>query len=604
MYDNELFHYVQAGCKLIDTLEGHVLNGKSAVLLGSRFGGKRHMLTRLAARLASADNLVVIRLRLLENPPISSAQQLISVMATTIQEPCIAPWVSADTPLESVKHVNSAVLWLCKAIDRRIVLLVSNVDSMSHQMSTLLIRALRKHSDRISTVFTAEDLANDLQCLPSAEAGWIGGRYVIQGFDNEEFAEFIGRYAESLNIDHSDLNTICRQLYDVTGGNSHLARLYLWRIVEERIGCGLPGRQASPSYLKSLAFSQLKAPFSFGIQDIFFSMRGIAKHPECWTGLQRLLAGEETKIENEQAAPTALEMAGIAIRKGNKLQFASRIMHDLAKTYYTDRRFGLLYASKGQWDQAFEFYERSYKLGLLRPTNPEDSFEVEAAISALCTAMHDKAANPNGRKAVQQLFERGCRLILGFPQVLFLVRDGVWRAKDRGASAMLRPDDDILRILPLDRLHPEGLLPLDHPWNRFAIAAILPNTRRDLREAVVARTDNNRLQLTDEQRELAEQLLCEFVKAYSHATKVERLTDRLKVRDQHVDIVNSIFVAMGAGDQHVDQILRTLKMAAQGLRKLGYRRVFFALVDRHQERIQGVWDDSDDDAVGESRRTS
>ena len=106
--------------------------------------------------------------------------------------------------------------------------------------------------------------------------------------------------------------------------------------------------------------------------------------------------------------------------------------------------------------------------------------------------------------------------------------------------------------------------------------------------------------VSPERRRLARTLLKHFLQAYSHAIDVERNRIRLRTREQYSKIVSDIIAVLGS---EVTDVGQALARAAQGLRKLDYRRVLFCLVDPMKARIRGVLERSDDPQVDVVRMT-
>src|SRR5262249_44554588 len=138
------FNYIQVGKDLIDQLLCHVLKGESAILLGSRFSGKRYVLARLTALLRSRD-CVVVRLGLLENPPVATIEELMHAVEAAVREadPGLNMNTGKKASTDPKERLLTALDLLCSS-DRHIVMLISNIDSMSARLSRSFLRALRR----------------------------------------------------------------------------------------------------------------------------------------------------------------------------------------------------------------------------------------------------------------------------------------------------------------------------------------------------------------------------------------------------------------------------------------------------------------------------
>ncbi len=222
----------------------------------------------------------------------------------------------------------------------------------------------------------------------------------------------------------------------------------------------------------------------------------------------------------------------------------------------------------------------------------EDRAEVEATLNALSASLYSEASK--GPFSVMRLFAQGCRLVLGFPEVFFWRWDKAWTSFDIDVFPWTLPHGDVSRMLPSPGAVSPDWLPLPPPWSNQVAAMLLDAPPPDQSWAVTVSDLQGRSVITRERERLLRQLFRHLREAQGHAVKVERDRARLTVRDRHVEILNSIFDSLGR------QVLNTrhvLAMAARGLRTLGYRRVFFCLVDPKRERIHGGLDDSDDASV-------
>src|SRR6185436_20998071 len=89
----------------------------------------------------------------------------------------------------------------------------------------------------------------------------------------------------------------------------------------------------------------------------------IERAPECWSDLDLLLGGHVVPVGLFWAEPGRLELAGIAVRDADSegrqhLRVSSPFMVRFLRHYYDERRLGDLYAGIGDWDKAFERYQR------------------------------------------------------------------------------------------------------------------------------------------------------------------------------------------------------------------------------------------------------
>jgi signal transduction histidine kinase/GAF domain-containing protein len=276
------------------------------------------------------------------------------------------------------------------------------------------------------------------------------------------------------------------------------------------------------------------------------------------------------------------------------------LIADYIRRRYNNLYFGDLHAKHGMWDEAFALYNGLDRAEKMRPLDADDRGEVEKLISAFSAALHSVAAK--GTEAVKRFFVNCCNA-LGFEEVTFWRREIDWQQRSvNGLNQYLIVFnqyliDAVLRTLPKSGSVPPGVIPLTQPWERHAVAASLQTYNPDYLGAVIV---SDEMVISRERRQLIETLLKHFVEAHSQALTVEKDQIKLEMRNRQVEIINSIFQAMGA---EVRDAMQVFKMAAIGLRSLGYRRVLFCLVDPKVQKIQGVLDYSDNISVDVAKMT-
>ncbi|MBA3241711.1 MAG: hypothetical protein H0T60_10845, partial [Acidobacteria bacterium] len=111
--------------------------------------------------------------------------------------------------------------------------------------------------------------------------------------------------------------------------------------------------------------------------------------------------------------------------------------------------------------------------------------------------------------------------------------------------------------------------------------------RHDEQIAVVVSDFEPDVVISHERERLLKNLFGHFIEAYTHAIELDDLNTRLRARDEHVRIMNSIFRSLGEHNLSVEKVLT---LAAEGLLRLHYRRVIFSLVDPERLYIEVVLD--------------
>jgi len=276
------------------------------------------------------------------------------------------------------------------------------------------------------------------------------------------------------------------------------------------------------------------------------------------------------------------------------------LVEQLVDHYYTDRHFADFRARRGEWDTAFEDYAKLAPEDRIRPKATDEVADTEIVINALCAHLH--ATVRKGHVEVKRLFVRGCQLVLGFSEVTFWRHDREWEPEITVDSDKPFTDCELYReILPDTPSYAPGILPSPHKYDHHVLIGIVPAIRSEEWSGVVVGRPDDPTVISRERRRLAHHLLMHFIEAYSHAIDIMRSRIRLRTREQYGKIVSDVFAELGS---EVTDVGHALALAAQGLRKLGYRRVLFCLVDPTHTSVQGVLDDSADPSVDIARMTA
>ncbi|HYH63815.1 MAG TPA: GAF domain-containing protein, partial [Urbifossiella sp.] len=577
------FEYTSVGAPFLQRLDDLIFRGESVVLLGPRHIGKRYVFRLLRDRLTAVGVRVGI-VRFLqrkadEGPNPNDEDIDLNAPGVDTLEPTVA----------------AVLKWAddrAAAADGPVVFLAANIDALAHEEAREFLGGVRERTERkaLVAVLTGEFDLRDLVHGAKSEFN-CAHQFVLRGFDEAEFAAFAGRYIDALGLDFREpVADVYRALYARTGGNPYFLRLELWTRFDmwaaqggpDALVCSVNEWPRKPT----AALLPINAHFKY-------IMRTIGHNPEVWPTLGRLIAGDPVRVRHN--APDLLELAGIAVRDGDGvLRLPGELMRELVTTYYSPRRFGDMYAGRGEWELAFEHYRRAAArppANRVRPVTMDDVPDVDHVIKALSTSLYHEAVA--GSDAVKRRFVDGCLYVLGYSAVTFWAGGPHWRVgklHSFGGADPADPPDDA-KVLPRGgRLDPGVLTLLPEQENCLA-AAILPTATRAEHEAVVVGRPHERTNLSKARKALTRELLGHFIAAYEHACRTERDRERLRVREKYTDIVTDILADLGT---KVRDVGLTLNRAGAGLRELGYRRVMFSLVDPTEKWIAGVVEVSDD----------
>jgi GAF domain-containing protein len=610
------FTYRRISNEVIDELFNRLSLGGSLILLGSRYVGKRHVMHRLRNRLEEAKLAPVVQLKFLAEPAITSKARVHELLEQAVEQALQQAGSQTLELFEALAdRVDDPLDRLITAQEKSpsfgtkpIFLIVSNIDSLAHHLANEFVRVVRKHIENghIIAILSGED---DLQYLVQSGGFPCGHPYVLQAYEREEFRDYLIKYAGKMNLKFESSEEAANELWRLTGGNIYTMRMILWALVQSR---ALDNSSSDrPIKLNEIpdSLNLIGIPGVYGTHVFRHGTQLIERDPECWQVLDSLLNSAPdsapVKVGITESTPTRLEMAGMAIREIYPnvayLKFASPLHERFIRQHYGNRRFGDLYAVAAKWDKAFQFYGRLNPEETIRPLGISDRGEVEAAIASLCASFFlQSTKSGNAGQSITEMkaqFANGARFLLGFSEVSFWRYDA-WR---RGPGWQMIPPE---QFLPSDEKQKfiRNSLPkypksdatwqFEAPWNQQALVRFLPALREDQRIAVVISEFGRGTVISRERAKIAARVLELFAEAYAHVNTVDGLEIRLKVRDRHVETMNSIFNALGSDVRNVGQVL---ERAAKGLRELEYKRAFFSLVDPEEQRIQGFLDDNDSD---------
>lgn len=583
-----LFEYRRIGQDFQREMAELVSSGQSTVLLSLRDLGKRYVLKRLGDTLLREGAMLLVEIEFPHEPAMLVASQVQDLLKAAVSK--AAPgFVVRPTP--SPNELLQAVKQLCEEQPRRVVLLASNVDSLAHHLAQSLLREARvlvsNSQNPITAVLTGEENLQDLVYGPESEFN-CAQQFFVQGFEKLAFLDYIRQRREVTRISFIDETVCLCHLFHHTGGNIHLGRAVLWAWLETR--ARTPKTNDRPvSETEFVDFlAQFPASNACGMDVYFQTSRVIASAPEAWKDLESLRQEIPVSV-SARAAPHALEFAGLAIRSGGQLQFASPIMEQFARCHYDCRRLGDLHAVRGKWDEAFRFYEQMPEPQRLRPGGSADVPRLALVIKAFIAEMHTLATR-QGMKSEEKMrelkafFARGCQFVLGVSDVTF------WQFAVQWEPQVGQTIEPVVRNLASDIL--ESANRTDMGWQQIPTGlgkrgalAVLRSERSDWRDAVVVSDARRTVAISKERRDFLHELLDHFACAYDHTIANWGVRLRLAARHNHLEIATKIVNALGETVRNPDEALR---IAGDELLKLGYRRIMFAMVDPKRQRIRGV----------------
>jgi nitrogen-specific signal transduction histidine kinase len=600
------FDYRRLGGAFQQELAATLLRGESALLLGPRDAGKRNLVHRLPGEFPPGDRSRWLAIELLASP-VANTNTLREAVARAVEKTIGEPAV--QLPAETGRLVGAA-LAAGRRLGAPLFVVLANVDSLPHALACQLLRDVQRAigDGQIVALLTGEI---DLREIIDAAVPELNSvrNFIIQGFEEEAFAEYCDERAERLSLLGSpDFATYARRLaaellpgaefanpaaafFAVTGGQIHLLRPLLWLYVENRDRARAEDRE-------------LVLPHEhWGVSLFRRATQIVERSHKCLDLLQRLLAGERPEAWEE---PDALELSGMIVRREGRFDFSSPLARVHAQHQFSPRHLADLFALQGDWKKAFDIYESLLGEARVRPLGGDEHVRFARVVEALGARLREiatgSALSEVERTRLRILFARGCRLLLGF-EVTF------WRALRSGAWQPL----DAPKVSESARLLAEGWpgapacalenSPVTADWSDVAIGCFLPDVRGDARLAVVVGDWSRGAPLAPERRKWANHLLEHFRATFTHVTQVLQDKINLDRREKLGEIVREAFNVL---DEKPLDTRAIVERAAQLLLRdpFRYRRALFCLVDAKRERIEGVYDGCLDSAVDAAKATS
>lgn len=595
-----VFKYRIVGGKFYNEIKDLIISGESVVFIGAHYSGKHIVLDNISEMLAEEKISPVVQLRSPGQFGLTSESDLgnwissgISDLEITgIPRECKHEVELRETEFLRDCHDNvfDPIDRLYKQNSQPVVLLAANVDDMPHQLARRFLEGVRARAERreLIAVLSGEYDFGELVYGPKSEFN-CAYQYFLQGLERNEFRRVANDALKHLNLEREPDTAVMDRFYSVCGGQLFLLRILIWTIAENRVLNNVEA--GAPIKVEEIpdSIDLLKNPFAYGAPIVQYAYEIISLEPRQWPYLEALLESDMTRIDIREYGPTTLEIAGIAIRETDCLVFASALVRDYYRKYFCNRRLGDMYAAVGEWDGAFSYYDKIVPEERLRPVGVEDRKAVNETVNAFCRALHVKATeNP---QVLTKFFTKGCQLILGIRDVTFWSYEKKWRLiyfiNEIGDEEYY----EIQRCLERNKTGKEINLSFSGNWSKYINGIILPGSEQDQQYALIIGDFSKKAGLSLIREKLAKLLLEHFRRSYVSAISIENSRTRLAVRDRHIEIINEILMKI------LDDVMdleTSLKIAAAGLRRLGYRRVIICLVDPKREKLEPVVYDADE----------
>ncbi len=581
--------YRSLSSRFVDELFELVVSRRSVAILGPRGVGKQHAIEEVTKRLDATDGLAVhLRCDGIESVRAEQAvcHQLngrLSLPATNSVEICLE---NLEEKLESeTLHLT---------------LIVSDADLLPHAVTRRLltgIRRLTQHSHSqigsCAVILTGSlELSPLLHGVDSEFNSDV--HFVVQSYEPQLFRDLVRKTFSSYQATEQAIDRIA----ELTGRN--LVMLQQFCVVLTDLQRRTPDvlHQLDESVVSRVVEELSKSGFGHSHVQLTAFTR-IENSATALRQLEMLITGSDCVIDTAAAdgdslrnAPTELELSGIAVRNGTTLTWQSPLMEILARQYFSWWSVGDAYASCDKWHDALRCYQAADNQGHPWIQNPTRRPRLNAALRAFETHLHRLAGeSKNPVSSLLQFFEESSPFVLGFDEVRRYVRspDGKSWISRHGAAAgryeIYLPDSpDSAGQCGLTGFT-ESAPKNDAPFGRLIRLSSVP-MEHDF--VLLASCLESRSPITSARESQIRPVVRSLLQAFDHACRQEHNQSQTRRQEQLLAALPRVFQIVSPRATNVT--MDALQQAGDNLRKQGYRRVMFSLVDKHASEIRGVLD--------------
>jgi len=586
------FAYRSVSDPLLEELEQILVSGESVLLVGTRTGATDYVMSQLQSRLKRLNIGQVISL----DPGAADSIVSSADLSDRLAEATAGHNNRSDSTCPDADCALAPLDCALSSASGRTVMFVPNFDRMAHHVASLFLQGVRT---RVTTNDLVVALSGDYDLRhlvhgPNSEFNCTH-QYFLQGFDPPTFHRLAQapEHWPDLAPPSSGVIDDCAA---ILGGN-YTAFKELVSAVRMKGTVGLQDTNAGDCaniattvFMSRRILPPVRCSFFRDAIDIVNSA------PESWPSLEALIECGEAPADRLDPFPSPLEIAGVAKENGSVLGFASPLMNSLVHAYYDKTRFADMYALAGSWNEAIHRYERAGSAAA-RPSSAADRETVGSVLRSLAAEMYQRTRQ--SPQEIRRLFALGSRYVLGFRDVMFVRFDGTSHVLAEGFLPERSLQDDIIAAtvaLPIS----SATISLPEPLARHGVAMACDEPDNTRLIAFVGDVSTS-VVLSREREQLLRELFLHFTNAHGHASASEESRSRLAVRHQLLLIFDKVVGGLGRAGLDFGDIVRE---ATIGLQRLGYRRVWLALVDSRGQRIKGIAETSADSDISIADRVN
>ncbi|MFM7039399.1 MAG: ATP-binding protein [Planctomycetaceae bacterium] len=596
------FEFADITRSLVEQLSRQLNDPFAAVLLGPRGIGKQQLIADVLDLLSKSGPRKLLRLRCDAFPRIAAKAYLLDLVSKQMRDAC------GDVSLE-VRSFEQFELVICRLLasqDFQLTIVVSNLDTLPTSLARqllILFRSLRSRetsfNGQLSILITGS--ADLVSLVYGADSEFTPDRQlVLSGCDQTNFRETAQRGFQAVLQNLQD--DVWHVLHEYTGGSLLMLQILMVALFDLR-------RRNQSSHNASLQrreLDEVNTQLICGHHTILDAVTPAFTRAEnsieSLKLLRELLADGLTRIpevdldgeQNRTPPPADIELCGLARRNSKgELTWHSPLMKAAARQYFSHRALGDAFACVDEWSEAISCYKKAetdaepwiYTAGS-RP-------RLSAAQRAFESHLHQLVGQPECTpERIIQFFADAARFVLGFDAVYCFHRpeDGQLWICDSPHDCTLAPSPEIhlSTLLPLHPIAAAATLPVleraDYP---FVWLIGLPRQPDFPERVLVMSSLESKSPLTEVRRQQTKPVATAFCAAITRACQLSSQRIESRQKDDLLDALPAIFKL---SSNAADNVRTALRHAGEMLRKKGYRRIMFSLVDEKSRRIRGVED--------------
>ena len=602
------FEFLELNSILVQQLTNQSQDHFSAVLLGPRGIGKQQLITDVLHRLPAVSNRCTVRLRCDAVPRVGAEARLLHGVISQLK----TRFPNANANVDGFRDLEPVFRQVLENPDSQLTIVASNLDSLPTSLARdllILFRSLRSHETslkgQLSVLITGS--ADLVSLVYGADSEFTPDRQIVlSGCAPQYFQAAAGTGFGSILGDLS--KELWQNLHSYTGGSLLLLQILMAALFDMR----RRSHMAINSPMTQMELDGVTEQLDQGhhtILDALMPAFARAENSiESLTLLRTMLESERAELTPrpdqpswlQQSPPTDVELCGVARRAGrNEVTWHSPLMKSAARHYFSQRVLGDAFACVNDWENAVNCYRQAESDGEPWVFAAANRPRLSAAQRAFEARLHQLVTEPQATPDdVIQLFGQAGQFVLGFDAVYCFSRtteNSVWQCDSLSEKLPVPSTLLATRLLTLlphgSILRPQPLPVPERADEPFICMIGLPRSNDFPERVLLLSSFESKSPLTQARRLQTTPVTTAFCSAIERACQLAAQRTDAQHQKHLLDALPAIFQLSSSGAHNVRDALRH---AGEQLRRNGYRRVMFSLVDEKSRRIRGVEDVCDE----------